>query len=98
MGNIIRIGEEVFCETAVPGVAAELCLSTHRFPTSQAVLAVTTRRVEPRYPDTITLLHNCHARSNASDQTDSLMARNKRKYGLHGPVTVGSMEIRMAYS
>src|SRR5271156_1272082 len=98
MGNIIRIGEEVFGETAVPGVAAELRLSTHRFRTSQTVLAVTTRRVEPRHPDPITLLHNCHARSNGSDQTDSLMARNERKYGLHGPVTVGRMEIGVAYS
>jgi len=60
----------------------------------------------PRYPtslgtsdaDTITLLHNCHARSNGSDQTDSLMARNERKCGLHGPVTVGRMEIGVAYS
>ncbi len=38
MGNIIRIGEEVFGETAVPGVAAELRLSTHRFPTGKDVI------------------------------------------------------------
>src|ERR1700728_641610 len=98
MGNIIRVGEEVFSKTAVPGVAAELRLSTHRFPTSQAVLAVTTRRVEPRHPDSITLLHSCGARSNGSDQTDSFMARNERKCGLHRPVAVGRMEIGMAYA
>ncbi len=39
MGNIIRVGKEVFGETAVPGVAAELRLSTHRFPVSQAILS-----------------------------------------------------------
>jgi hypothetical protein len=96
MGNVIWIGEEVFGKTAVPGVAAELRLRAHRLPARQAVLAVTTRRVEPRHPDPVALLHNCHARSNGSDQTDRLMARNERECRLHRPVAVGRMEIGVA--
>src|ERR1039458_9944185 len=34
----------------------------------------------------------------ANSQTDGLMARNEREYGLHRPVAVGRMEIGVAYA
>jgi hypothetical protein len=46
MSPIIRVGEEVFGKAAASGVAAELRLSANRFPGSQAVFAMTTRRIE----------------------------------------------------
>ena len=48
-------------------------------------------------PDPVALLHNCHARSNGSDQTDGLMARNERERRFHWPVAVGRMQIGVAY-
>ena len=59
---------------------------------------MTTRRVKPRHPDAVALLHNCHARSNGKHQTNGLMSRNERKCGRHRPVAVGRMQIGVADS
>src|ERR1035438_9417159 len=61
VGDVIRVREEVLGKAAVPGIAAELSLSANGLPPRQAILAMTTRRVEPRYPDPVALLHERHA-------------------------------------
>ena len=75
MGNVVRVGKDILGKTAVRGVAAELRLRAHRFPSRQAILAVTARRVEPGHSDAVALLNDRHARSNGGDQTDGLMAQ-----------------------
>jgi hypothetical protein len=59
---------------------------------------MTARRVEPGNPDPVAFLHDCHARSDGSDQSDGLMARNEREIGLYGPVAMRGMEIGVAHA
>src|SRR5580692_961869 len=54
MGDVIRIGDDVFGEATVPGIAAEFRVGTDRLPGRQAMLAVTASRVEPGHSDPIT--------------------------------------------
>ena len=53
MSDVIRVGEEVVGKAAVPGIAAELRLGAHSLPARQAILAMTTRRVELGDPDPV---------------------------------------------
>ncbi len=98
MGHVIRVREDVLDEAAVPGITAELRLGAHRLPSRQAILAMTTRRVEPRNADPVALLHDRNARSNGRYQTDALMSRNEREFGFQRPVSMRGMEIGVAYA
>src|ERR1700679_1636518 len=51
VGDVIRIGDDVFSEAAIPGVTPEFCVGTDRLPGRQAMLAVTAGRVEPGHSD-----------------------------------------------
>jgi hypothetical protein len=98
MGDVARVGEEVFREAAVPRVAAELCLGTDGLPGRQAILAVATGRVEPGHPDAVALLDDRHPRSRGDDPSDALMARNERERGLERPVAARGMKIGVAHA
>ena len=98
MGDVVWICEEVLGKAAVPGIAAELGLGAHRLPPCQAILAMTTRRVEPGHSDPVALLYDRYARSDGDDQPDGLMARNEWERGLDRPVAMRGMEIGVAYT
>jgi hypothetical protein len=77
MGDVIRVGEDVFGKAAVLRVATELRLGAHRFPGRQAMLAMTACREEPGDANTVAFLHPCHTSADCNDQPDALMAGNK---------------------
>jgi hypothetical protein len=57
-----------------------------------------TGRIEPGHADPVALLHEGHARSDRSNEADSLVARNEGQRGLHRPVAPRGMEIRVAHA
>ena len=95
MGDVIRVGNNIFSEAAILVVTAELRFSTNRLPSRQAILAMTARRVEPGHSDPITFLYRRHARSEGDDPSDALMAGNEWQRGFQRPVAVPGMDIRV---
>src|SRR5450432_2306975 len=96
MGDVIRVCQEVFGKAAILRITAELRFRAHRFPGRQAILAMTTRRVEPWHTDPVAFLHNRYSRSDGGDQPDGFVARNEWKRGLEWPIAMRGMEIGVA--
>ena len=98
MGDVVRIGDDVFGKAAVLGVSAELGFRAHRLPCRQAIFAVSAGRVEPGHAHAIARLHRGHARADGGYQADAFVARRERRLGLHRPVAFCGMEVGVAYA
>jgi hypothetical protein len=77
MGDVIRIGDDVFGEAAVPGIAAEFRVGTDRLPCRQAMLAMTAGRVEPRHSDPIAFPGDLDAGAYGCNAADGFVAGNE---------------------
>lgn len=95
-GDVIGIGNKVFGKAAILCISTKLRLRADRFPCRQAILAMTTGRVEPRRADPVTLLDEGDTCSDSDDESDSLVTGNEGKYRLQRPVALGGMEIGVA--
>jgi hypothetical protein len=62
------------------------------------MLAVATSGVEPGHANPVALLDVLDAGTDARDEADTLMTRNEGRLGLHRPVALGGMQIRVAHS
>jgi hypothetical protein len=95
VGDVIWIGQNVFRKAAVLAVTAELRVGTNRFPSRQAIFAMTARRVKPRHTDSFAYFHRRHARTDGYDGADGFMAGNEWECRLHRPVAMPRMDIRV---
>jgi len=77
MRDIIRVGDNVFGEAAVPGIAAELCFRADGLLGRQAMLAMAAGRVEPRHADPIAFLDALDAGADPDHPADGLVARDE---------------------
>src|ERR1700733_8337935 len=55
-------------------------------------------RVQPGNANPIAFLHDCHARSDGGDDSDSLMAWNEKESWFYGPNAMRGVEIRVAHA
>ncbi|AER55456.1 hypothetical protein DSC_04015 [Pseudoxanthomonas spadix BD-a59] len=69
-----------------------------RFPASEAVHAVSTGTVEPGHSHSIAFPKVADSGADRHHVPHALMSRNERRCRLDGPVTLGGMEIGMAYT
>ena len=96
MGDVVRVGEEVFGKAAVLGVAAELRLGADRLPGRQAILAMAAGRVEPRHADAVAFLDDRDARADRGDAADGLVAGDERQLRLQRPVAGRGVKVGVA--
>jgi hypothetical protein len=96
VGDVVRIGDEIFGKAAILGIAAELRLSADRLPGGQTMLAVAAGRVKPWHADSVALLDDRDACAERDDTADGFVARDERDFGLEGPVAGRGVEIRVA--
>jgi len=90
------VGEGVFRVRSVHGVTGVLLARAERFPTADAVLAVTARGVKPGNAHPITLFYRGDALPQVRHVTHPLVAGYKGQLGLDRPVAVGGMNVGMA--
>jgi len=94
--DIVRVGQDVFGEPAVLGVAAKLRLAADRLPRGQAVFAMAAGGVEPGHADTVAFLDDANAGAERDDDPDTFVARDKGWCRLQRPITIGGVEIGVA--
>src|ERR1700730_5811471 len=97
MGDVIRIGDDVFGEAAVPGIATEFRVGTYRLPGRQAMLAVTAGRMEPGHADPIAFPDDLDAGAHRCNAADGFVARDERTFWLERPVAGRSMEVGVTH-
>jgi hypothetical protein len=98
MGDVVRIGDDIFGEAAILGIAAEFRVGTDRLPCGQAMFAVTAGRVEPRYSDPVAFSNNLDTGPDRGNAADGLMTGNERQLWLQRPIACRRMEIRVAHA
>ena len=93
MSHVIGVGQKVFGEAAVLGVAAELGLVADRLPGRQAVFAVSASRIKPGHADPVAFLDERNAGADPNHDAYRLVTRDKGRRRLQRPVAVGGMQI-----
>src|SRR5471032_2070403 len=93
---VIRIGEGVFSETAVHGISGVLLRFAECFPSAQTMIAVSARGVQPWNTNAIAFLNVTHPGPDFSHVADTLVSRDEGRIRLDRPVSVGSVQVRMA--
>src|SRR4051794_39237554 len=96
MPDVVRIGQHILGVSAVDGVARVLLLVAQRFPSAEAMLAVSARGVEPWHADAIAFFHMRDTIADGGDIPDAFVARNERQCRFDRPVAVGGVQVRVA--
>jgi hypothetical protein len=81
-----------------PGIEPTLCCRAESVSARADVWLRVNDVHEPHGHAMDALFYISHSRSNGSHQANGPMARNKWESGLHRPITVGCVEIRVTYS
>src|SRR5918995_5827804 len=55
-------------------------------------------RMQPGYPDPVTLSHCSHASARRDDGAHAFVTRNEGRFGLDRPVAVGRMQVRVTHA
>ena len=90
------LGQHVLGVAAVHRVAGVPLLEAQRLPAGGAVLARAARPAQPGDGHAIALGHPGHPGADGLDQADALVAGDEGRGGLHGPVAVGGVDVRVA--
>ncbi|MNM98845.1 hypothetical protein D3C81_1113860 [compost metagenome] len=98
MADVIGIGQRVFRETTVHRIAAVLLRFAQRFPAAQTVLAIATRRVQPRNADAVAFLDVGDAGTYRDHMANAFVAGNEWRIGLDRPVALHRVQIGVAHA
>ena len=98
MADIVRIGEDIFGETAVDRIAGVLLALAQRLPAAQAMHTLAAGGIEPGNADAVAFLDVGDARSDRGDMADAFMAGNEGRVGLDRPVALGRVQIGVAHA
>ena len=96
MADIVWIREDVLCEAAIDRIAGVLLRVAQGFPARETVPAMPAGRMQPRHADAVSFLHRGHASADRGDGADTFMTRDEGRVGLHRPVTVRRVQVRVA--
>ena len=90
------IGQRIFREAAVHGVAAVQLGAAQRLPPGPAVRAVPAGRMQPRNADPIALLDAADGTADRDHRSHAFVARDEGRFWLDGPIAVRGVEVRVA--
>ena len=92
--NIGWIGERIFREAAVHGVAAVQLRAAQRLPPGPAVRAVPAGRMQPRNSDAIALLDAADGTADGGHRPHAFVTGDEGRVRLDGPIALGGVEVR----
>jgi hypothetical protein len=96
LDDVVLMGLDELGEAAVDRVSGVLLLEAERLPSGDAVVADSARIAQPRNCDAVAHRNFANARAELFHDADALVARDERWHGLHGPVAMSGVDVRMA--
>ena len=98
MPDIVRIGQNIFSKTAIDRIAGIDLFTAKGFPAGNAVMTMTTGRMQPRHAYTVAFLDGCDTFANFENNPDTFVAGDKRRIGFYRPIAFGGVQVGVTHA